>query len=169
MTTEPRVLARDVPAVFAEHFNVPPKFARQVIVALKARDRIDAARPVAPEPTPRAIARIVLALTSPTIRDAADIGQALGAMPLSSGDGQPTLEDQIADMVEEAAGWRNGDTNFRDGAIVIGHTVGNAVIGDVTFRGTSPATKPGLSRFSLITTRAIASVARDLLPTERAN
>src|SRR5690349_20480061 len=118
MPTE-KVLATDVVDVFAEQIGLPRTFVRLVIQNLKVAERIASARPVAPPVTPRAIARITLALTSPSIRRAVETEKTLGSLCLREGDGQPTVEDAVTDMAEEAVGWRYGDTNFRDGSIVI--------------------------------------------------
>lgn len=162
-----RVLATDAISVYARHLNLHSKFVRQVIASLKSRGRLAASRPISPDHTPRSIARTILALTSPTIRDAAEVEQRLGALDLSTGDGQPSLEDQLADMAEEAAGWRNGDTRFRDGVVVIGFDDEIATLENATYRGTSPAIRSGLERFAVIRNRAIAQIARDLLPASR--
>jgi hypothetical protein len=157
-------LAPDVVDVFVEHLNQPKPFVRQVIGTLKAADRIDSGRPISPPMTPRSIARILLALASPNIKDSARHGQALGALPLSEGDSQPNLETALTDIVEEAAGWRNGDTNFRDDRVVLADSF--ASVGSATFRAGKPSR--GLHRFIAIDTAAIARIARALLPFERA-
>ncbi|MEI5680649.1 MULTISPECIES: hypothetical protein [unclassified Mesorhizobium] len=164
MTTEHRKLVRDVVDVFVENLQLPPKFVRQIIAALKARNRIDSGRPVSPEPTPRAIARTLLALTSSTIRDAVDTEQRIGALNLAVGVGQPTLEDELTDLVETAVGWRFGDIDFRDGSILVGE--GRAIINAAHYRG-KPTGKTGLQRFTLLTNRAVAQISRELLPAER--
>jgi hypothetical protein len=157
-------LAVDVIDVVAAHLNLPKSFVRQIITALKAAGRIDSARPISPPVTPRAIARIVLALASPSIKDAVRVGKAIGELPIVMGDGQPSAEDELADMVEEAAGWRNGGTNFRDGRIVLSGSQA-AIIGSSTFR--TDARAKGLERLVVIDNSAVANVARDLLPNER--
>ncbi|MCF6113873.1 hypothetical protein [Mesorhizobium muleiense] len=141
-------------------------YCRQIINALKVANRIDAARPIAPPVTPRAIARIALALTSPSVRHAVDVEQALGALTLASGGGQPTLEDELTDLVETAVGWRYGDVNFRDGTILIGHDTGSVIIGQSRYAAKS-SVPGGLQRITLVTNRAIAQIARELLPSER--
>lgn len=168
MESESRVLARDVIDVFAEHFSLPRSFCRQVITSLKVAGRVEAARPVAPPVTPRAVARIAIALSSPSVRLAVETERALSHLPLASGDGQPTFEDAVTDIVEQAAGWRYGDADFRDGTVVVGHDAPSAVVGETTTYGrTSAASKPALRKFTVISNRSIAAVARELLPTER--
>lgn len=153
-------LATDVVAAAAEHLAVPTRFARQVIAALKAADRVDSARPISPVPTPLSITRILLALASPTIVEAVRRGERLGNLPLFSGDGQPTLEVALEDLVEEAAGWRNGTTDFRSGKIILGEGV--AFIGDAIYRDADETR--GLARFIAIDNQSIAALTRDLLP-----
>lgn len=168
METTPRVLARDVIDVFAEHFKLPKSFCRQVITSLKVAGRVEAARPVSPPVTPRALARIAIALSSPSVRAAIETERALSHLPLNSGDGHPTLEDAVTDIVEQAAGWRYGDADFRDGTVVIGHDMPSAVVGETTtYRRQDASSKPALRKFTVISNRAIAAVARELLPAER--
>ena len=163
--TNSNPLAGDVVNVFVEHLHLPKPFVRQVIGVLKAADRIDSGRPVTPPPTPRGIARILLALASPTIKDAVRHGRGLGTMALHAGDNHLDLETALTDIVEEAAGWRSGDTNFRDGKVVVSdHT---AFIGSAIYRSEGP--HPGLQRFISIEARAIAQIARELLPTSGAH
>lgn len=163
MTNSP-ALVGDVVNVLVEHLSLPKPFVRQVIGTLKAADRIDSGRPISPPMTPRSIARVLLALASPSIKDAARYGETLGAMPLYAGDGQPTLEVALTDLIEEAAGWRNGNTNFRDDKIVVNECV--AHVGAATFQSGSPSN--GLHRFIAIDTSAISRIACALLPIDRA-
>lgn len=167
MTTDPKPLAPDVVDIYATSTSLPSNFVRQVISTLKARGRIGSGRPVSPPIQPRDIARTVLALTSPSVRQCVDVETACGSLPLSAGDGQPCVEDHLVDLIEEAAGWRNGDANFRDGQVILGGAE-MIIIGPATYR-TERRRQAGLQRYSLIQNRAIAQIARTLLPARRGN
>ncbi|MBA4221157.1 MAG: hypothetical protein C0458_10555 [Methylobacterium sp.] len=85
-------------------------------------------------------------------------------MPLHSGNNHLDLETALTDLVEEAAGWRSGDTNFRDDKVVVSDNV--AFLGSAVYRAAGP--QRGLQRFIAIECRAIAQIARALLPTSGA-
>lgn len=163
----PKVLARDVNDVFAEHFGLPKPYVRQVIQSLKVAERIASARPVAPPVTPRAIARIVLALTAPSIRKAVETEKALGSLNYRAGEGQLTPEDEITDLIESSVGWRfRDDFDMRDGTILVAHNEQAAWIGESRYAARETKTD-GLSKFTKIKFSALASIARELLPDER--
>ncbi|MBL8578881.1 MAG: hypothetical protein JNK47_16785 [Mesorhizobium sp.] len=156
--------------VFAEHLGLPRSFVRQVVNALKVAERIASARPVAPEVTPRAIARIALALTAPSIRKAVETERVLGSLGYVAGQGEINPEDEITDLIESSVGWRTRyDFNLRDGAIIVAHEDLVVTVGDSTFgaKGQKAVKAGGLSRFSRIKFSALAAIARELLPNDR--
>ncbi|RWD55394.1 MAG: hypothetical protein EOS36_27930 [Mesorhizobium sp.] len=167
MTIKNRVGVDEVVDAFTNHLRLPRKFVRQVIAAEKAHDRIASARPVSPPMTPRAIARIVLALTSPTVGRAVETEKALGALNYREGEGQLTPEDELTDLVESSVGWRyRGDFDMRDGALLVAHDDSVVLVGNSRF-SKNDAKSGGLSRFTKIKFAALAAIARDLLPAER--
>ena len=166
MNTDNRVTVDVVIDTFTEHLKLPRKIVRQVIAAEKAQDRIASAKPISPPMTPRAIARIALALTSPTVGRAVETEKAFGGLCLQSGDGQPTVEDAITDLVEEAVGWRYGDADFRDGSMVVAHDDLVMLVGDCRYAA-KEAKAGGLSKFTKIKFSALAAIARELLPNDR--
>ncbi|RWO53695.1 hypothetical protein [Mesorhizobium sp.] len=166
MTINQRVKVDDVVDAFTKHMKLPRKFVRQVVAAEKAHDRIASAKPVSPPLTPRALARLILAMTAPSVGRAVDTEKSIGALPLAVGDGQPDVETHLTDIVEEACGWRYGDSDFRDGTFLVGHDNGTVVAGSDTYRSKMPE-QPGMLKFTLVHNRAIAAIARELLPNER--
>ncbi len=160
-----KILAPDVDHVFAEHLSLPKTFVRGVIKAMKAADRIAAARPVSPPITPRAIAKVLLALTAPSIRKAVETERALGTLRYLAGDGQLNPEDEINDVIEASVGWRyRDDLDMRDGAIVVAHDDNLMTVGGSTFGSKKDQKAGGLSRYTKIKFSAIAGIARALLP-----
>lgn len=160
-------LVADINATFSRHLGLSIKFVRQVVSKLKMHDRIESARPNHPPVTAGMIARILFGLTSTNIRDAAEIEKALGALPIYTGDGQPTLEVQLTDLVQEAIGTRYGDTDFRDGQILVGHSTGVVIANGSIYRAASAPEKPGVQKFTAINHQAIARIARDLMGAAR--
>lgn len=167
MTTKEVVKVDDVIDAFTEHLNLPRKFVRQVIAAEKAADRIASAKPVSPPMTPRAIARIALALTAPTVGRAVETEKALGSLNYRHGIGQLNPEDEITDLIESSVGWRyRDDFDMRDGVLLVAHDDMVVFVGNSRF--SQKDTKAGgLSKFTKITFAALAAIARDLLPAER--
>lgn len=159
MTMKP--LKGDLISTFADQLNLPIRTVRQTVDALKARDRIGSGRPISPPITARDLARIILALTSPTLRGCVDHEMRLGAISLFTGDGQPTVETQLSDMIEEAVGMRYGASNFRDGQIVFGD---NAVLFGTSNYKLRGSESLAYTRFIAVHSRAIAAIARILMP-----
>ncbi|RVD38551.1 hypothetical protein EN742_17435 [Mesorhizobium sp. M4A.F.Ca.ET.020.02.1.1] len=167
MTTKNRVGVDEVVDAFTEHLNLPRKFVRQVIAAEKAQDRIASARPVSPPMTPRAIARIALALTSPTVGRAVETEKALGSLNFREGEGQLTPEDELTDLIESSVGWRyRGDFDIRDGSLIVAHDDAVVWVGKSRF-AKKDVKAGGLSKFTKIKFAALAAIARELLPAER--
>lgn len=174
MKTE-RVLARDVNATIARETQLAPALIRQVVAALKARDRIGTGRPISPPTTPRDIARILLALSAGTPGKAVDTSDRVGSLPLLLGDGEPSAEGEIVAIIERAAGWRDGDINFREGSILIAP---DAEMVDIRIRHygaetlirnyrATPSKAAGAAYFFNIPMAVVARIARDILPIER--
>lgn len=172
-----RVLARDVNAIIARETQLPHAFVRQVVAALKARDRISTGRPISPPTTPRDIARILLALSAGTPGRAVDTEGRVGCLPLLLGDGEPSAEGEIVAIIERAAGWCESDINFRFGSILIAPA---AEIVDIRVKnyGTetmirnyraTPNKATGAAYFFNVPLNVVARIARDILPIERTN
>lgn len=167
MSTENRVTVDVVIDSFTEHLRLPRKFVRQVIAAEKAADRIASAKPISPPMTPRAIARIVLALTAHSVGRAVETEKVLGALRYQDGAGQLNPEDEITDVVEASVGWRyRDDIDWRDGTVLVAHDDLTVFVGDSRFAA-KDSKVGGMSKFTKINFAALAAIARDLLPNER--
>jgi len=116
MKTKP-LLERDRHRIVASLLGIPEPFVRQVATNLKTNDRIAGTRPVASPVTPQSLARLILALCTILPSRAADLERRLGALRRVSGNGASLAEQELENLIAEAAGvaattvdwWESGD------------------------------------------------------------
>lgn len=168
MPKSPMMAERE--AVLARELGLTIATVHNSVRRLREAGHIDSSRPVAPPLTSRDLARMIMGQCGVLPVNAPEAADRLGALPRLSGDGATTLETEIVDLLDEAAGVTNGNLDFRSGDMLVSIDGGFAVVSGIRADGLvfnrtyrREATAGGMRRIVQIPLPTLRRIAQQLL------